>query len=80
MEREYFSEAGQSKKLEDQAQSDPASFPRLSGRMKHLLIGVRLSVVMEAVQPANDLEALAYRIDRLRAGRVRKTRNSGQPR
>lgn len=80
MEREYFSEAGQSEKLEDQSSCDPASFPRLSGRMKHLLIGVRLSVVMEAVQPANDLEALAYRIDRMRAGRVGNTRTSGQSR
>ncbi len=40
--------------------------PQISGRMRHLLFGVRLSVVSAPLEPAGDLDALAHRLDAMR--------------
>lgn len=49
--------------------ADSDDRPQISGRMKHLLFGVRLSVVSAPLEPAGDLDALAHRLDAMRESR-----------
>ncbi|MGE0154646.1 MAG: hypothetical protein AB7R90_18660 [Reyranellaceae bacterium] len=58
----------------DDATPEPSRAPELSGRMKHLLFGVRLSAAALPLPPAGDLEELARQLD---AARQRR-RNSGR--
>lgn len=54
--------------------SDPLSTPQVSGRMKHLLFGVRLSAGLAVLPPASDLEQLASHLDAMRTTRMIKLR------
>lgn len=67
MEREECN--GRSRGANCTASHAVASQLQMSSRMKNLLHGVRLSVVSEDLNPANDLDELARRIDAARRGR-----------
>jgi hypothetical protein len=64
---------GEATDFED-ALSEPLSTPQVSGRMKHLLFGVRLSAGLAVLPPANDLEQLAIHLDAMRTTRMIKLR------
>jgi hypothetical protein len=53
----------------DGACLESTRMPPVSGRMKHLLFGVRLSVASASLEPARDLEDLARSLDAARARR-----------
>jgi hypothetical protein len=64
---------GEASDVED-TWSEPLSAPQVSGRMKHLLFGVRLSAGLAVMPPASDLEHLAGRLDAMRMRRMAKSR------
>jgi len=50
----------------EETSSQKIRTPEVTGRMRQLLFGVRLSAATEPMSPAEDLEELARRLDSLR--------------
>jgi len=50
----------------EETSSQTIRTPEVTGRMRQLLFGVRLSAATEPMSPAEDLEELARRLDSLR--------------
>jgi hypothetical protein len=74
MEREECN-GGSAREANCIASHQVASQPEMSNRMKQLMHGVRLSMAAEHLNPADDLDALARRLDTDRSRR----NNRGNP-
>lgn len=75
MDRKYKQGDQEANKDMDGACVESSRMPEVSGRMKHLLFGVRLSAATAGLEPARDLDELARRLDEARANRLNERRH-----